>query len=1653
MKKQLFIFLMIAMLLCSFLVGCGDATLSSVVVKTQPNKVTYEVGESFKVDGAKLELTFSDGSTQEVEVTQSMIASEVKFDTKGTKVIEVTYTHEGVTKTATITVNVKDTLGDARTDAEAEVKGYKATETTNDAVALYITTLRTDAIKAIGLATDTDAINAVVKSFKASVDAAIEGFKADEALQTAKAEAITAINACEQDSALDSVKFVRAAAIAKINAAVSKEAVEDILATTIKDIQALAGKGEAIGALDKARNEAIEIIKAYKADVEYDASTATYVGMLRDNAVSNVKIATNKEAIDTIVNAFKANIDAQKTGEEAKAIAAAEAKDYLDSFAKAYVFTRPSENYPDLAELEAYLKKDVQTTVNELLAAAKEKIDACESAEEMQKVVAETTALIDAQYNYVDLYAVYVVENINAKFDEKYAAHRVLIPNFDTIYGQKELLNAMILRCDTLAQIDVLKDAAEENLDQTVDLCDKIVQLIMQMEFVMDFPEDPANDAEWANGRIVAAIEDVVASMFSEDFDGGELSDEDFAKLTTLMQFLSDYDFTRYNREKLYADVKALVEASHYSEEEGVSNVDLSKMYEDLKYWDYENTTIEVSAFADGKPFDSFRYDNDPAYRETVDDYVASLGRVQRTDHDADNGITFTIATTTETEKDVYNSGSKRLQVLALMEVLVARMDQLAEARDVADGQYCYILVDADGRTVVGAGEIFERLANCLEADLLEKLNIMNDESATEAERAQAEEAYNALLQVRNIADGKEFLHSDWAVATLAELYPASEGTLVERYQYVEYIDEEAHYFDSVEQVIQIALDELAAWVPGATLTYKISDAMNFYNAWVAEFDIDEVNYDLVKNHEALFRAYEDALQKLYDLTADLTLPVIYTEAYKAKIEAAEAELARFEANFTVEETDLEAFNAAKDTIRARRARYDELQAAHDDAFTRDEGLVALFNRIHPINLCAEGRILAAEAEFARWYEAYHLNEEPVGDETEKDFNVKYILGVDADGKTYADKIVDARAAYKVLKDKLDALIAYINTNLKAKVADEMIIIGDTGDLIDGPIAEADKSVDEKAVDTAWAMLNELRELNHCDGEDDIPTDEHLADELAILTKATEMIREKRVVQSFRNAYVEISDVTKAYILAVGANRSDATTALTNEATALKAELDTILATADHQDLENDIIDLFRAKLGEVDNRMKIAAKYIIVKGEDGKYTLTIYAAGVYDALLITDPEGITPASADIVKVIVDALVGDGEVTLKNFDAQSIEVLGGGAHSVILTDCKFATLTINKTVAGEIVTVKLNGATDVTDIIANSEATVIVEDDAKVGKLAAKEIVTIENNTETQFPATSEKGLIHDGNVDADAYVASFVLDGKTYAFASLKDAIAKAIELNVDTVSVVADTTGYEQYVITAGLKLIGVAKADGTKPIVYGNFTINAPGAVVTIEGLKIVHTGMFKEGVNAEWHLYAIVAKTNAVIRNNEFAVDVDGALMTIFTTGGNDLGAYAAPCAILLDLADTSAVYTVEGNTFGVYAFSSTKGANKQSVVVKFLGLTDAATIEKMLTANTFADGSNYYVMDSDADGLYTRAYVGNQAGYADAWTRKADAEEGAPAMELYIRVNKTGFCYEWKGAFNPNLNFDKAPSEVVPGEGGGSHEEGKGDDGDYTGGDY
>ena len=79
-------------------------TLVSIAVTTQPNNLTYTVGQSFNVAGMVVTATYSDNTTAPVTVTAGMLSYD--FSSTGTKTVTISYTYEGVTKTATVTVTV-----------------------------------------------------------------------------------------------------------------------------------------------------------------------------------------------------------------------------------------------------------------------------------------------------------------------------------------------------------------------------------------------------------------------------------------------------------------------------------------------------------------------------------------------------------------------------------------------------------------------------------------------------------------------------------------------------------------------------------------------------------------------------------------------------------------------------------------------------------------------------------------------------------------------------------------------------------------------------------------------------------------------------------------------------------------------------------------------------------------------------------------------------------------------------------------------------------------------------------------------------------------------------------------------------------------------------------------------------------------------------------------------------------------------------------------------------------------------------------------------------------------------------------------------------------------------------------------------------------
>ena len=77
--------------------------LESIAITTQPTKTTYEYGDNFQSAGMVVKATYSDGATASVT---GYSCSPTTLNTVGTQTITVSYTENGVTKTATTSVTV-----------------------------------------------------------------------------------------------------------------------------------------------------------------------------------------------------------------------------------------------------------------------------------------------------------------------------------------------------------------------------------------------------------------------------------------------------------------------------------------------------------------------------------------------------------------------------------------------------------------------------------------------------------------------------------------------------------------------------------------------------------------------------------------------------------------------------------------------------------------------------------------------------------------------------------------------------------------------------------------------------------------------------------------------------------------------------------------------------------------------------------------------------------------------------------------------------------------------------------------------------------------------------------------------------------------------------------------------------------------------------------------------------------------------------------------------------------------------------------------------------------------------------------------------------------------------------------------------------------
>lgn len=96
----------------------SSPVLTGISITTQPDKTTYAVGGSFDSTGMVVTATYDTGKTKEVT---GFTFSPQTFSSAGTKTVTISYTENGVTKTASLSVIVIQ-VGNFATSTWAEIK-------------------------------------------------------------------------------------------------------------------------------------------------------------------------------------------------------------------------------------------------------------------------------------------------------------------------------------------------------------------------------------------------------------------------------------------------------------------------------------------------------------------------------------------------------------------------------------------------------------------------------------------------------------------------------------------------------------------------------------------------------------------------------------------------------------------------------------------------------------------------------------------------------------------------------------------------------------------------------------------------------------------------------------------------------------------------------------------------------------------------------------------------------------------------------------------------------------------------------------------------------------------------------------------------------------------------------------------------------------------------------------------------------------------------------------------------------------------------------------------------------------------------------------------------------------------------------------------
>lgn len=179
-KLSLFFMLVFAALLLVCLGSCGnEKRLASISVVNPPENTYYELGEAFRItdkDGqpVEIEALYTDGETLRLPITSDMVSFSA--DRTGAATVTVSYTENGVTARAYLTVTVGDTVRSLRAatvEALAENALYKAHKDDRG-----VATLFSAAQIAVYSATDAEGIRGAAERFLSDLEVLVSDKKA-----------------------------------------------------------------------------------------------------------------------------------------------------------------------------------------------------------------------------------------------------------------------------------------------------------------------------------------------------------------------------------------------------------------------------------------------------------------------------------------------------------------------------------------------------------------------------------------------------------------------------------------------------------------------------------------------------------------------------------------------------------------------------------------------------------------------------------------------------------------------------------------------------------------------------------------------------------------------------------------------------------------------------------------------------------------------------------------------------------------------------------------------------------------------------------------------------------------------------------------------------------------------------------------------------------------------------------------------------------------------------------------------------------------------------------------------------------------------------------------------------------------------------------